>query len=269
MEQVKTFIYGALVGIANAIPGVSGGTMAVILNIYDKILYAVSIKNLKKNLNFLIPLVLGAVVGIFALSKVIVSLMSSHLMLLNFCFIGLVLGSIPSIYMKAKDDSVKRRNIFLGILAFAFMIFISYMNQGQIVNKSLADFGGVSLPLCLWLFIAVAISTFAMILPGISGSLIMLLLGIYATVMEAVADLNFLLLLPIGLGTLTGLFVGIKIIKKMLRFHPQALYFVILGLVAGSVFAIYPGFTPSGEGFVALGGMVIFTLAAYFLSSRK
>lgn len=269
MEQIKTFIYGALIGIANAIPGVSGGTMAVILNIYDKILYAVSLKNLKQHLAFLIPLALGAVAGIFALSNVIVSLMDSHAMLLNFCFIGLVLGSIPSIYKKAKDQKTKPRNVILGVIALAFMIFISILNQGDISNKSLEDFGGVSMQFCLWLFITVAISTIAMILPGISGSLMMLLFGVYAVVMEAVADINLILMIPIGLGVLTGLFVGIKVIKKMLRFHPQALYFIILGLVAGSIFAIYPGFTPSVEGFISLGGLVLFALMAYFLSSRK
>lgn len=269
MEHLKNFIYGAFIGIANAIPGVSGGTMAVILNIYDKILYAVSLKNLKKHLVFLIPLALGAIAGIFALSNVIVSLMDSHAMLLNFCFIGLVLGSIPSIYKKAKDQSVKPRNVILGIIALAFMISISYLNQGEITNKSLADFGGISWSLCIWLFVTVAISTIAMILPGISGSLMMLLFGVYAVVMEAVADINLLLMIPIGLGVLTGLFFGVKVIKKMLRFHPQALYFIILGLVAGSIFAIYPGFSASAEGFISLGGLVVFGLLAHFLSSRK
>lgn len=269
MEHIKNFVYGTLIGIANAIPGVSGGTMAVILNIYDKILYAVSLKNLKNHLIFLIPLGLGAIAGIFALSNVIVSLMETHAMLMNFCFIGLVLGSIPAIYKKAKDQRLKTRNVVLGVLAFGFMIFISYLNQGDIANKSLEDFGGISIWLCIWLFTAVGISTIAMILPGISGSLMMLLMGVYAVVMESVANLNFILLIPIGLGTLTGLAVGIKVIKKMLRFHPQALYFVILGLVAGSVFAIYPGFTPSTEGFTSLAGLAIFALLAYFLSSRK
>lgn len=269
MEHLKTFLCGALIGIANAIPGVSGGTMAVILNIYDKILYSVSLKNLKKHLIFLIPLGLGAVSGVFALSNVIVSLMNSHSMLLNFCFIGLVLGSIPSIYKKAKDEETKPRNLVLGILALIFMLVISYLNQGDITNKSLAGLGGISVLLCVRLFLSVAVSTVAMILPGISGSLMMLLLGVYAVVMEAVASINLILMIPIGLGVLVGFLTGIKVIKKMLRFHPQALYFIILGLVAGSIFAIYPGFTPSAEGFISLAGLVGFAAAAYFLSSRK
>lgn len=268
-ETVKTFIFGALIGIANAIPGVSGGTMAVILNIYDKILYAVSLKNIKEHLKFLIPLALGAVSGIFALSNVIVSLMENHTMILNFCFIGLIIGSLPSIYKRARDNKSKPRNIVLCILAFSFMIFISTLNEGDIANKTLEDMGGFGPALCIYLIVTVCISTISMILPGISGSLIMLLFGVYTIVMSAIADLNFLLIMPIGIGVLSGLFIGIKVIKKMLRTHPQALYFIILGLVAGSVFAIFPGFTFNGEGISALVGMVIFGAAAYLLSSRK
>ena len=268
-ETIKTFIYGALIGIANAIPGVSGGTMAVILNIFDKIMYSVSLKNLKNNLKFLIPLALGAAAGIFALSNVIVTLLETHAMLLNFCFIGLIIGSLPSIYKKASESTIKRRNIILCIMAFAFMIFMGTLNQGDFANKTLDDMGGMTVGLCTYLILTVCISTIAMILPGISGSLMMLLFGVYTIVMGAIADLNFLLMIPIGTGVLCGLFIGVKVIKNMLTSHPQALYFIILGLVAGSVFAIYPGFTFNADGLISLAGMIIFALAAYFLASRK
>ncbi|MDE8735251.1 DUF368 domain-containing protein, partial [Eubacteriales bacterium DFI.9.88] len=119
---------------------------------------------------------------------------------------------------KARDQKLKPRNLVLGVIALAFMLFISYLNQGEITNKSLADFGGISFGLCLWIFAAVAISTIAMILPGISGSLMMLLVGIYAVVMEAVASIDLVLMIPIGLGVIVGLFVGIKVIKKCYAF---------------------------------------------------
>lgn len=269
LEIIKSFTYGALIGIANAIPGVSGGTMAVILNIYDRILYSVSLHNIKKRLSFLIPLALGAVTGIFALSNVIVSLMETQEMLLKFCFIGLVIGSVPSIYKKARDTRTKPRNVILGILAFFFMAVAGILGQTDVSTQSLDDLGGFSILLCIYLIVTVLISTIAMILPGISGSLMMLLFGVYTIVMEAVASFNIALLIPIGIGVLSGLFIGIKVIKKMLRMHPQALYFIILGLVIGSIFAIYPGFTANIEGVSSLAGMLIFMLAAYLLSSRK
>lgn len=268
-ESLKTFIYGALIGIANAIPGVSGGTMAVILNIYDKILYAVSLKNIKDHLKFLIPLGIGAIAGIFALSNVIVTLMENYTMLLNFCFIGLVIGSIPSIYKRACDEIVKPRNIGLGMIALVFMLVLSQLGEGEIVNKSLDDFGGLSAWLCIYLIITVAVSAISMILPGISGSLMMLMFGVYTIVMEAVADINIQVMIPIAIGVILGLVVGVKGIKKMLRFHPQALYFIILGLVIGSIAMIWPGFTLNAEGAASIVAMIIFMLAAYFLSSRK
>lgn len=269
LDAFKNFTYGALIGIANAIPGVSGGTMAVILNIFDKIMYSVSLKNLKNNLKFLVPLALGAVAGIFALSNIIVTLMETHTMLLNFCFIGLILGSLPSIYKRARDKETKKRNLVLCVLAFAFMIFMSSLNQGDFANKTLDDIGGMSLAFCIYLILTVCVSTIAMILPGISGSLMMLLFGVYTIVMGAIAELDFMLMIPIGAGVLIGLFIGVKVIRNMLTSHPQALYFIILGLVAGSIFAVYPGFIPNAEGFASLAGMVVFALAAYFLASRK
>ncbi len=269
IEACKSFLYGALIGIANAIPGVSGGTMAVILNIFDKIMYSVSLKNLKNNLKFLIPLALGAAAGVFALSNVIVTLLETHAMLLNFCFIGLILGSLPSIYKRAHDKEAKKRNLILCVLAFAFMIFMGTLSQGDFSNRTLDDMGGMTVWFCIYLILTVAVSTMAMILPGISGSLMMLLFGVYTIVMGAIAELDFVLMIPIGIGILGGLFIGIKVIKNMLTSHPQALYFIILGLVAGSIFAIYPGFSATGEGFASIAGMIIFALAAYFLASRK
>lgn len=269
LEVVKTFIYGALIGIANAIPGVSGGTMAVILNIFDKIMYSISLKNLKNNLKFLIPLALGATAGVFALSNVIVVLLETHAMLLNFCFIGLILGSLPSIYKKASENDIKKRNLVLCVLAFVFMIFMGTLNQGDFANKTLDDMGGMTVWFCVYLILTVCISTISMILPGISGSLMMLLFGVYTIVMGAIAELNFLLMIPIGFGVLAGLVIGVKVIKNMLSCHPQALYFIILGLVAGSIFAIYPGFTANMDGIISLAGMAVFALAAYFLASRK
>ena len=268
MEYLKTMIYGVLIGIANAIPGVSGGTMAVILNIYDKIMYALSLKNIKNNLKFLIPLGIGAVLGIYALSSIIVAAMENYPMILNFCFIGLVLGSMPAIYKRARGDEMHNRNWIFFALALALMIFLTFANPEATTNKSIEDFGGVSLWLCGWFFFTGAIGCIAMILPGLSGSLVLLLFGTYGAIMESIATFNFILIGAAGLGILTGGAAGVKVIKKMLRFHPQALYFGILGLMAGSIIVIWPGFVMNTQGIIAIAGLIGFTLAAY-LPGRK
>jgi putative membrane protein len=269
MEYIKNFIYGLLIGIANAIPGVSGGTMAVILNIYDRLMYAISLKNLGRNLKFLLPVLIGAGFGIFALSKVIVNAMEAYPIILNFCFIGLILGSIPALFKKAKGDKIHNRNWIFFALGLGVMVLLTIVNPDATANKSIAEFGGVSLWLCIWLAFTIMVSTIAMILPGLSGSLIMLLFGTYGAVMEAVATFNGVILLSLGVGIAAGGILGVKVIKNMLRFHPQALYFAILGLMIGSMIIIWPGFAMNAQGLIAVIGLLFFTAAAYVLASRK
>lgn len=266
MEYLKTTVFGLLIGVANAIPGVSGGTMAVILNIYDKIMYAFSPKNLKENIKFLIPLGIGAVLGIFLLSNVIVAAMENYPMILNFCFIGLVLGSLPAIYKRAKGDGIHNRNWLFFALGLGVMIFMTIVSPDATANKTIAEFGGASPWLCGWLFFTAAIGCIAMILPGLSGSLVLLLFGTYGAIMESIATFNLLLVGVAGLGVITGGIIGIKVIKKMLRFHPQALYFAILGLMVGSMIIIWPGFVLNAQGIIAAAGFIAFTLIAYFMS---
>ena len=269
MNYLKNIICGMLIGVANAIPGVSGGTMAVILDIYDKIMYAISLKNIKSNLKFLISLAIGAILGIFLLSNVIVQAMESYPIILNFCFIGLVLGSIPALYKKAKGEGVKSRNWIFFAAALALMVFLTIVNPDATTSKTIEEVGGISIGFCIWLFITAAVSMVAMILPGLSGSLIFLLLGTYGIVMESIATFNFVLIGVVALGVAFGGFIGVKIIKKMLRFHPQALYFGILGLMIGSMIIIWPGFAFDFQGLIAAAGLILFTAAAYLLSSRK
>ena len=271
MEYLKNGIYGLLIGIANAIPGVSGGTMAVILNVYDKIMFSISRTNLKENLKFLIPLAVGAGAGIFALSKVIVTAMETYPVILNYCFIGLVVGSMPALYKKTKGEGGKIKPINWSAFAIALMVMVAMamFNPDAVANQSLAEMGGISLPLLLRLFVTSIICMIAMILPGLSGSLVMLLFGCYAVVMEAVATINLTILAAVGAGVIVGGVLGVKVIKNMLRFHPQVLYCGILGLMVGSIFVIWPGFTTGIQMVIAVAGFICFTLAAYLLSSRK
>ena len=272
MEYLKNGLYGLLIGVANAIPGVSGGTMAVILNVYDRIMFSISRTNLKQNLRFLIPLAVGAGVGIFARSQVIVTAMETYPVILNFCFIGLVVGSMPALYKKTKGaegDKIKSSNWFAFAIALIVMIVMVFSNPDAVANQSLEEMGGVSAPLLIRICATSIICMIAMILPGLSGSLVMLLLGCDAVVMEAVATINLPILGAVGVGVIIGGVLGVKVIKNMLRFHPQALYCGILGLMVGSIFVIWPGFTGGIQMVIAVVGFAGFTLAAYLLSSRK
>lgn len=269
MKNGKHFFYGILLGIANAIPGVSGSTIAVVLNIYDKILLALSRKNLKANGIFLLFLAAGAGVGIYLTSQLMVELLYTQQGFLSFGFAGIILGSIPAIYQRARYEKVKTRNLFLGIMALGIMISVAILADSTMANQTLAELPETGPSLYLWLFGCSILAMIAMILPGISGSLVMLILGAYTITMEAIATFQWNLLLPLVLGVLTGGYIGVKGIKRMLRNHPQALYFVILGLVIGSLAALYPGMEETIHKPASYLILIICALITFFFGRTK
>ncbi len=270
MKNMKNFIFGIILGIANVIPGVSGGTMAVILNIYDKILFALSRENLKQNMTFLGVLGAGLLIGIFTFSKAITYLFENYYMATNFCFIGLVIGSIPMLYKKAKFNGVQKKNWIPFAFALFFMVALAIIKLMPGASDGIFSVNELTtLPKLGWFFISAFISTIGMILPGISGSFIMLLLGVYTLTLKAISTFDLLILVPVGLGVLIGGVAGVKLMKTLLREHPQALYFAIIGLMVGSLFIIFPGFELNRQGLVASLGLLICTTVSYLFSRKN
>lgn len=273
MQTFKHIICGFILGIANIIPGISGSTVAVILNIYDKILYALSFKNFLKNWNFLLSLTFGAVCGIFIFSKLVSYLYEHHSGILNYGFIGLIIGSLPMIYTKARQEKLQQKNWFPFILSFLFMIALSilkYISETTGTGSAVGD-SVSTLPVSIrlsWIFIACFISIIAMLLPGISGAFILVLLGCYAPVLVAISTFDFSVLTAASLGMLLGGFVGVKIIKIMLREHPQALYMAILGLIVGSIFGLLPPFNNIFPDFYAIALMFLCGLLSFKFSQK-
>lgn len=271
MEYVKNLFFGMLIGISNAIPGVSGGTIAVILNIYDKLLFAVSAVNIRRNLSFLIPIALGMVFGIFALSNVVTPLQESHPIILGFCFLGLIIGSIPMVYRSAISGNKKAEILDYAIclFAFAFMVALSLTPKGIEQNLTLTEYGGMDFSLAFILVVYCIVAAIVMLIPGISGSLILLMFGVYTIIMEGISNFNIQVLLPVLLGTGLGLIFGVKIIKGFLRHYHKKVYFGVLGLLCGSIFTTYPGFEAGTEGTFAIVFGLIFGVLTYRLSSKN
>ena len=246
MDMVKFVIFGAIVGVANIIPGVSGGTMAVILKIYDRLIETLSLKNVKKNLPFIVPLGIGAAVGIVLFSKAIEFLLGNYPMATNFTFMGLILGSIPMIFQRARGEKMEAKGMVSFLVALVVMVVIALLKPAE--SNAVLALTPLNL---LILFGASAISTFAMILPGISGSFVMLVLGVYTTVLTSISGVFTWpidgatwhcvgMLIPVGLGCIVGLIFGSKLVDVLIRKQPQATYFAILGLVVGSLLAVFP-----------------------------
>jgi len=268
IKHIKNFIYGIALGIAFVIPAFSAGTMAVLLNIFDKILLAIDIKKFPQNFPFLFALASGCVTGVFLFSKFMTGLLSLYEIYIDYCFIGMIAGCIPMIYRRAKYEKVKPRNIFIFFITFSFMGFLTLIGSGNRFSDvpELLDPG--SPVFYLWLFFAAAIGGIVMILPGVSGTIILLIFGVYAVILEAIPAFYFPVLLPVATGMLAGGAFGIIFIKKMLRFHPQTLYFAILGLIVGSFFTIYPGFIWGAHGFLCIFLAVLFAFSSYALSRK-
>lgn len=260
MNMVQLLFIGIAIGMANVIPGVSGSTMAVVFNIYDRFVNAITlnIKKLIENRRFVIPVVGGMALGVLLFSKLITVLYENFPVQTDYFFTGLIIGSIPMLFsfMTKKQDGQKftaKKTISVVICALAgFAVLIGFgllgsdIDTSQEMSKSLPQW---TFPLALHIFAAGFVGAIAMIIPGISGSLLMLIMGVYPIVMKSIPALfvpsqtlqAFFLLLPNGIGVLAGLLCGAWIVKTFLRIAPNQTYAVIFGLIAGSAIQLFPG----------------------------
>ena len=250
MDFIRLIVIGVILGVANVIPGVSGGTLAVVFNIYDRLISVITL-NVKKILSewkFILPLVVGMGLGIILFSKAITFLFENYPVQTNWFFIGIILGSIPMIVKrlmaasKASFSDARKipvSAIVCGVLALAVMAIMTYANvaeSGAPIQTELTPL------LAVKLFIGLACATIAMIIPGISGSFLMLVVGIYSTVIAAISDFNIPLLIPAVIGGVIGLLGGAKLVRVLMAKVPAQTYGAIMGLVLGSILVIFPGF---------------------------
>lgn len=270
MEFLWNMIYGAIIGVANIIPGVSGGTMAVILDIYDDLINAIGElrHHFKKSIKFLIPIGLGAGVGILLFSALIKYLLGQYPMPINFLFMGLIIGSIPMIYKRARVNEFKLGYSLSFLLPFLLMMVMAFLGGESVGNAVITT---LTLDSFVKLFLYSAIAAACMILPGMSGSMVLMILGVYTTILTAIADFNILILMPVGLGVLVGILGGAKLIEILLKKYPNQTFLAILGLVVGSIFPVFnnSGFTFSGQGIVAIIALIIGAILTFIFSSEQ
>lgn len=237
----KNIYRGFIMGISDLIPGVSGGTMAVILGIYDRFLEAISgffSREWKQQLGFLVPLAIGIVSALLLFSRLIAYLLQNYYEPTQFFFLGLIIGVIPSII---KGADVKRnftfRHWFILIAAAILLALTGFMNPNEAVEP-ITSLNTLSI---LGLFLAGWLASMAMLLPGISGSFVLLLLGVYSTAIHALSTFNISLIVIIGSGVIVGFAVSSKGIRYALTHFPHMTFAIIIGLLIGSVFPIFPG----------------------------
>ena len=257
MNFLVDLIKGVFVGIANVIPGVSGGTMAVSFGIYDKLLNAISslLKSFKKSFLTLLPIILGMVIGIVGFTYIIPWLLANFPFATSCAFTGLIIGGIPAILRSLKDgwQSEEKKSLLVNILVFLILLAVAmamvFLNGDSESGIALTASAGMIVKI----FFMGIIASATMVIPGVSGSLVLMILGYYFGVInsvkqfvEALRTLNLqgmlnqlFILIPFAIGCVLGIFFISKLISCLLKHGASATFSGIFALVASSPISIF------------------------------
>ncbi len=243
LQWILDVVRGAVIGVSNIIPGVSGGTMAVSMGIYDRLIYAFNkiFRQFKKSFRELLPILIGVLIGLFAFAALIGTLLGTNSeeipgtrLPTNFAFIGLILGGLPAIFKRVNMKEAKLPGLILFLLFLALVVVLPLLSppETKTVDHSLGT-ARLMIPLG-------AIASATMVIPGVSGSMILMLLGYYNSVINAMNDLrggdwsSLVILAPYVVGLLIGLVSIAKLMNYLLKEHATLTFCAIFGLVIGS-----------------------------------
>ncbi|WP_381401834.1 DUF368 domain-containing protein [Staphylococcus aureus] len=250
MQQFKwiNILKGFAMGTSDLVPGVSGGTIALLLGIYNQFIASISgifSRRFWPSFTFLSPIIIGMLLAMGSLSNLFNYLLSQHHIPTMFFFGGLIIGIVPYLLKISNyKTSFTTKHYMMVIAGIAILIVITLMNNG---DKHAGETLTLSTGLIIKYFIAGMCASSAMLLPGISGSFMLLVFGVYGTVMLAISEfvkLNFAglpILLAVGFGVLAGFIISSKIIQYFLTHHKLMTFALIIGFVVGSLFAVFPG----------------------------
>lgn len=258
VEYLKYFLCGIVFGTANVVPGISGGTMLVVFGIFDRITDSISgIKKIFQNFWFLLTFAFGAGSGIILSAFVISSLFDNFGIQTNLFFLGLIIGGIPLIYkLGTSEKKVKPLCAVPFVIAMAVVIGLTVMERADIFKLAPNVVTGFDAVISLKLLGCAALAAVTMIIPGISGSFMMMLLGVYETIITAIKEMNFYVIIPFAIGAIIGIIGGAKLISILIKKNKLMVYSALMGLVIGSIYAIMPegfGFNlQTGYGFVCM-----------------
>lgn len=236
IEHIKRFFVGTIVGIASMLPGVSGGVIAVCFGIYERLVADLADlrHRIKTDFYFLLIIGLGILLGMFLIAFGLEYLMDTYMVIALFFFVGLIIGQMPELWKitKPKTEKFNSYNILAAVIGFLIMLAILFMGVANdvVLGHNIASY--ISL---MFVGVIIAVSKLA---PGISGSTIILALGLYHPLMKAITDLDWALIIPLMLGLIIGLLAFAKFINYALNSHKTSTYCMIIGLTVGSILVI-------------------------------
>ena len=305
MKFLEHIIIGIIIGISNIVPGVSAGTMFVILGILKKLIDQVGlcldeVKTMVKNITkfkeknggiravgimfknifmsqktFLIPIAIGMIFAIYFVAKLFSILNPEQILYRNYIFLGLILGGIPALFKELKKGTdianIKKRKISIYIfmiIGFA-MMFALYLLKVNGIGLRKVGYEELSITMALPLFLVGAVAAASMVIPGISGSMVVLILGYYELMTVSISKLNMIFIIPFAIGILVGIMAILKLIKYLLDKHYTRTYSCIVGFVIGSLLMVFPGLPVGVMGYVitivciAIGIMLSYMVEKY------
>lgn len=250
-EFFFNILRGIVVGLANVIPGVSGGTMMVSMGIYDKLILVLThfVKRFKEAVAMLVPIMIGMLLAIALFAKLFSDVLFPNFPLqTNLFFIGLILGGLPVIWNKVKGNKLKASHCLSFVIFFALVVVSAiFGNAGGNSADVTLSFGNIVV-----LFFVGVVAAATMVIPGVSGSMIMMVMGYYDTIINTVSAFisalkNFdiqamlqccIVLVPFGFGVLIGIVAVAKLVEFVLKKYTLIAYWAIIGLIVASPIAI-------------------------------
>lgn len=235
-SNLMIMLKGFIIGSSMSVPGVSGGTMAILLGIYDSLISSISnfFKDVKGNLIFLIKFCIGAGIGICSLAFVITWLLDIFPFPVSFFFLGAVIGGIPALYKKTTESPLQFSSFLYFILGLAIVISIGFIPVGNVDISS-----GTGISRIIMLLITGIIIAIALVLPGISTSHMLLVLGMYDSMLLAITEFDIAYVGVLGISTLIGIILITKPLEWTMRNFPHQTYCMIIGFVLGSTTEIF------------------------------
>lgn len=248
LRKIKNIFIGILIGAGAILPGVSSGVICVITGIYDKLINAIFslCKDFKKNFAFLLPLAIGGFIGVFLFGNILKALFNAFPTQTSFCFIGLIIGSIPLLIKKINQKhSFKLSYLIFTMVSFALGYFLVIL-ENNFRFATLSSFSAGFLVLSGFLM------SIGVVVPGVSNTVILMCLGVYQNYLNAVATLDFGILIPMGIGLALGCVLFLLIIKFLLKHFYMQTYYSIVGFTLGSVFVLYSPISFNLIGFISI-----------------
>lgn len=247
-----SFLFDCLKGIAIGsgaiLPGISSGVLCVIFGIYEKLLDSVLnfFSDVKKNIKFLFPILLGVGIGVLLFSNILNYLLNNFPLQTKSVFIGLILGSIPSLF-KEINSKCRFKTKYLLFTVFAFLIgYLSVILEKNISVNTVDSFSNIYLTLSGFLM------SVGVIVPGVSSTIILMLLGIYPTYLASVSSIYLPVLIPLGIGLVIGSFFCMKLTKFLFEHYYCQTFYTIIGFTLGSIMVLMPNISFDLSGFICL-----------------